>query len=381
MDSRQRRSPNKILKAMQRPRYYIPAVSTDSNGNMLSVRVPSLPLCVDIGYALITRAMFRLHSGDIRGAWADLTAARLMARRIGNGYTLLEGLIAIGIEGRACTAIRAMAGSEKLTLAQKQKFLVDMQRLDPLSDPIDTIDEHERFRTLDTVMWMARSAKSKGRIDLNEAIKTASGVAFRKLSIVPPHITSLDWDDMLITINTWYDSLLTAAWRKPFKARAKALAAFEQALMKHKVKVGGGRCKPYPPFLFMRFGDPAAQKKNEMAARKLVSRATGEFLVAELIPYGSRVGELRDRTVVESNLSLVAMTLAAYRAEKKAYPNKLAQLVPRYLKKVPGDLFLDKPFGYKRTGEGYVLYSVGENMKYDGKKKGSTNDDIVVRVE
>ena len=49
------------------------------------------------------------------------------------------------------------------------------------------------------------------------------------------------------------------------------------------------------------------------------------------------------------------------------------------------DLFIDKPFGYERTEKGYLLYSVGENMKYDGPKKedddGEDIDDIVVRVE
>jgi hypothetical protein len=31
--------------------------------------------------------------------------------------------------------------------------------------------------------------------------------------------------------------------------------------------------------------------------------------------------------------------------------------------------------------KGYLLYSVGENMKYDGITKDDENDDIVVRVE
>ena len=91
----------------------------------------------------------------------------------------------------------------------------------------------------------------------------------------------------------------------------------------------------------------------------------------------------RDRSTAEGDLALVTMALAAYRAEKKAYPEKLSQLTPGYLKKVPDDLFIDKPFGYKRKGKGYVLYSVGENMKFDGVKKNEDEeiDDIVVQVE
>ncbi len=92
----------------------------------------------------------------------------------------------------------------------------------------------------------------------------------------------------------------------------------------------------------------------------------------------SRPFELRDHAMACSEVTLVAMALAAYQAEKKVYPDKLSQLSPGYLKKVPDDLFIDKPFFYKRTDKGYLLYSVGENMKYDSADK---EDDIVVEVK
>ena len=45
-------------------------------------------------------------------------------------------------------------------------------------------------------------------------------------------------------------------------------------------------------------------------------------------------------------------------------------------------MFTEKPLVYKRRGGGYVLYSVGANMKDDGgveeSEKGA--DDIVVRT-
>ena len=59
------------------------------------------------------------------------------------------------------------------------------------------------------------------------------------------------------------------------------------------------------------------------------------------------------------------------------------ELSPDYLKEIPLDLFIDKPLHYEREGKGYLLYSVGMNLKDDGgsddRKK--EHDDIVVRVE
>ena len=59
---------------------------------------------------------------------------------------------------------------------------------------------------------------------------------------------------------------------------------------------------------------------------------------------------------------------------------KLAQLRPKYLKAIPNDLFTEKPLVYKRRGGGYVLYSVGPNMKDDDgvEKSEDGADDVVV---
>jgi len=373
---------NTTLIAMKRIDYYMPS----SWDETLMSQAPDVISYRDMGNALVARAMLKFDSGDTRGAWADLMAVRHLARRIGSGYTLLERLVALDIENGACSAGRAMAGSGKLTGAQARAFLADMQRLGSLPDLIDTIDECERFFILNTVMRLARTTKRKGRVDLNETIKEASGDTYRKPSIVPPHMKSLEWDEVLLTINRWYDNFVSAAHQRTFKARANALATYDHHALEHQVRITMFRS--FPPFLFMRFGDPAAQKKTEIMARRLVSRTIGGIMVSEFLRASSRVGVHRDRATVQGELSVVAMALATYRAEKKAYPDKLSQLSPGYLKKIPHDLFVDKPFiykpfGYNRTYKGYLLYSVGENMKVDGvqEEEYDQNDDIVVRVE
>ena len=67
---------------------------------------------------------------------------------------------------------------------------------------------------------------------------------------------------------------------------------------------------------------------------------------------------------VEANLH-VAFAMAAYRADNARYPEKLADLSPKYLATVPGDLFNGKPLIYKPSEKGYLFYSVGANGKDD----------------
>jgi len=343
------------LVAMKRTECYIPAISPDPDNSVMKILRPSILPYMHLSYALVARAMLRLDSGDTYGAWADLMATRRLARRIGAGMWLPEGLIALAIESRACAACCALAGDRRLTRAEAGAFLSDMQRLSPPPELVKMFDQSERFLLLDGVMTLAR-------------VTNRNDAGFRK------------WDEMLMIINPWFDSFVSAAGKKTFKARTEAFAAYNSGQEERESQAV--KLRSLNQLLWKHVNPPDADK-NKKAMARLMSALLGDDLVPQPMGICSRAFELRDRAAAHGDLSVVAMALAAYRAEKKAYPDKLSQLAPDYLKKVPDDLFIDEPFGYEKTGKGYLLYSVGENMKYDGPKKDDDDkiDDIVVRVE
>ena len=53
-------------------------------------------------------------------------------------------------------------------------------------------------------------------------------------------------------------------------------------------------------------------------------------------------------------------------ADHGHYPDKLADLDPDVLPKLPVDLYHQQPFLYQRDGKGYLLYCTGENGTDDG---------------
>jgi hypothetical protein len=91
---------------------------------------------------------------------------------------------------------------------------------------------------------------------------------------------------------------------------------------------------------------------------------------------------------METTITLIQTELALRRfnADQKHYPARLDELVPRYLKVVPIDLFgVGKPLRYKLTngGKSFLVYSVGGNMTDDGGKPsphrgGYTEGDILL---
>jgi hypothetical protein len=104
------------------------------------------------------------------------------------------------------------------------------------------------------------------------------------------------------------------------------------------------------------------------------------------LPAITQYVEAEDRWAMRLELSKLGFALASYRADRGAYPTRLADLVPDYVSEVPKDLFNDSELCYRLEGKGYLLYSVGANGKDDGAKRredcGEDDgwDDLVVRV-
>jgi hypothetical protein len=118
-----------------------------------------------------------------------------------------------------------------------------------------------------------------------------------------------------------------------------------------------------------------------------LSERTGKLFVGLFLPANRPCNTAIDRWSMQRELTDMALALAAYRADHGSYPATLAELAPKYIAKVPKDIFNDADLHYKREAGGYLLYSVGQNGKDDGGKTreddppaGADWDDLVVRV-
>lgn len=75
----------------------------------------------------------------------------------------------------------------------------------------------------------------------------------------------------------------------------------------------------------------------------------------------------------ETQRDMVVAAIALYRYKKAhgQYPEKLEELAPAYLTKLPVDWFVAKPMQYRKRSDGtYLLYSVGVDLKDDGGQPG-----------
>ena len=144
---------------------------------------------------------------------------------------------------------------------------------------------------------------------------------------------------------------------------------------------GPGRRDPKKP-------DSDKPKPAPKPERKAIDQMVGDILLVSVLrsahkfEFPQRACELHDRTAMELAIIRVSLALSAYRAGSGRYPRDLSLLSPRFIRRVPVDLFVNRPLRYKGSRSGYLLYSVGLNMTDDGGRNDRTtrDDDIGVRV-
>ena len=84
-----------------------------------------------------------------------------------------------------------------------------------------------------------------------------------------------------------------------------------------------------------------------------------------MLPALTAASTAEDRTNSVLALTQLSAALAVYRTSHDYYPEKIDDLVPAVIGKVPVDFYEGKPLVYKRLNDGYLIYAVGANGKDD----------------
>ncbi len=338
-----------VVEATRLPDYFNPLVPVRTgkeSAGLLSARLPGAQTCRGLANALAARAL--LHAGEGRAdeTWQDLLACHRLGLLVGRGGTLIESLVGIAIGQIASTADIAFLDRVRLTAKQVQSCLRDLQQLPAPISPADKVALGERCFLLEIVTMVDRHG-----IDYleNMAAKPPRGDTDPRMKQM---MKGVDWDPALRNVNRWFDRIAAALRIKDRPARQKQLNELERdlrALKKNATESGA---------LIKLFGTDKPEK--------VIGKGIGDILIGLMLPAFNKIQQAEDRgEQIRANLH-VAFALAVYQRDHRAYPKGLAELAPKYLTQVPGDLFSGKALIYRPGEKGYLLYSVGPNGKDDG---------------
>jgi hypothetical protein len=260
-----------------------------------------------------------------------------LARLVGRQGILVQQLVAIAIDGLALRADAALLHEGHLTAQELREFRQFLMALSPPCNMQQSVGSSERLMILDVLAH----ATQQGLEDLNADIG-AGGFGSAVLA------TRIDWNVPLAMANVWYDKLAAAMDKATIAERQAAIAAFESNL---QAMAGDVRS---PGKLF---GALLSSRKR--------SELVGEVMLSLLLPAVSAAQQAEDRSLTSLRLIQVAAALAIHRSETGAYPMSLDDLSQELRTTMPLDPFSEKPFHFERRGDGYVLWSVGQNVADD----------------
>jgi hypothetical protein len=349
-----------VMEATRRPEYYNPLVprrTDDRSPGLLAVLLPNVQRCREVAAAFACRAMLRVGEGKSEEAWQDLLACHRLSRLVARGGTLIDLLVGIAIDQDARKAEVVFLDNAPLESKQLRACLADLRKLPAMPAAADKVHLFERFMCLDSMMFTAQHGMQFA----------GSGAPPKGSQVQTPLFTrSIDWDPALRNVNQWYDRLAAAFRITDRTARAEEMAAITRELRMLKAGVS----------------DTGVVQKAFMGA-KARGEWTGNLLFGLMIPAFEKVQGAVDRCEQGQRNLHLAFALAAYHRDNARYPTALDELAPKYLDKVPNDLFSGGPLIFRLQDGGYLLYSVGVNgldeggRGYEDEPRG---DDLSVRM-
>jgi hypothetical protein len=356
----------KLIDATKLRSYYNPLVpkrTEDWSPGLLESLLPNVQKCREWAVALISRAMLRLNERKIDEAWQDLLAAHRLGRLVAHGGTLVELLIGIALDQLASNAeITFLSHTERRSSKQIMAYLAELHSLPAMPTVAEKIDLGERFFVLDLIMNFARQGTPFLQNLSGSGNVPQANRGFRSRLFT----YSVDLDPAFRNANRWYDRCAATA-----RLRDRSARELESAVIASKLT--DLKWDALHTWLIER----------QFLGPKTRGEKIGNLFISLLLPSFHKLQDSAERFEQWQRSLQLAFALAAFRADHGRFPAKLDELAPKYLEKIPDDLFSGKPLIYRLEGKGYVFYSVGPN-ELDEEGRGSDDtprgDDISVRM-
>ena len=330
-----------ITEGAEKP-YYWPKYTTGNkpadDGSMIGVLLPNLSKFRELARALCLRAQINAQKGDYGQAFDNLTTCYKFGRIAKQGEkTLIEQLVGIAIEALAARNARELMHRYEIKPRQLEEFQSKFDEayagedftMRLLFEKFCVYDEIQRSFTEDRL--------GGGHLYLQRLHELASGSA----SGIPlvEAVSSLEGLHILFTHPN----------KKETKETADKAYGFWQQVTRET---------------------PAQLRAEGIDLNKQIEQLVkGNVLLKIMSPAIGKVHELTYRVKADVEATSTIAAILRCQQNKGALPTDLNELRQAgYLKQLPLDPFSNQPLVYKRTGEGFTVYSIGLNFIDDGGK-------------
>jgi hypothetical protein len=298
-----------------------------------AVRMPPLDDMRNFACLLGAKACLESKVGRSDDAWQTAQAQLRLARVLQTEPRLISQLVRFSITSLACKTMQVLARTAAPTAQQirdVEQYFTELGSVDPLVLAVDG----ERLLFGEPIFGLSKS-------ELNENIRERFSHGY--------------------TPEMFHRLLF---WRVAFTPFLLADHAAYLRWSREYVRL---------------FRDPNALDRMEAAEKEFYTTARRHALTSSLLPAFSRIDLLHYRMVTAMRITLSGLALLQYKQAHGSFPESLEALGIQSTE----DPFARKSLVYRREGDGFVLYSVGEDRKDNGgtvkQPKQKTDYDVVWR--
>ncbi|MEX0938926.1 MAG: hypothetical protein WDZ59_13775 [Pirellulales bacterium] len=324
-----------LVVAGEKPQFFNPSPSliTGKDQPLYSTLLPGVNMMRDATKILYARAMLRTGSGQYDEAWRDMKAAYGLGDHLDEPYAgMVQVLVRVTIQSQTNQAVLHLLAQPDLPQPLAEEILRELSQRRKIHGIARSLDELERMMALDLVIRLSKGTLSENQLkflDESWALRNAS-----QLNLV-------DWNIVLEELNRWYDRMAASARTPVFEQRQADFAAID-----HDIN---------------QLADEPFDVTDYFAGETHSSHKAADQVAVLWLPAFDKAVQAEDRTNTQFDLVRLAAALAVYRAEHGVYPDSLDALKPEILAELPTDLFHGAPFGYRKTSDGFLVYSLGPN--------------------
>lgn len=336
-------------EAVDRPDYFNPMVATATHQCLASIELPSLQKWRDIARLLAIRANLALAEGRLDDALSDTLIVHRLARHVGSGISLIELLVGLSLDARACSLERRLITHPKFDRNHLAVLKAEVSQLKKLPNAIETITLGDRLIGLSNLVLFAR--EMEGDIELTEEFSTIPYL-FKwedRDALRATLANKIDWDIVLREWNGFHNQL-------------QAMTRENQLQQFRKIENDLPDLREWEA----NFQDPQIRLQMLIDERGTSSKLYGQLLMMLQLPNVEPTLTAEMRNAMRRTTLNVAMSLLKYKYDRGRYPRSLDELTPKYLEEVPQDVFGTGGLIYKSDGQSFTVYSVGMNGEDDG---------------
>jgi hypothetical protein len=315
-----------------------PALS--QGGDMIGILLPNLAPLRGLSRVAVAESRRQIANGDPHGAIGTLADTLAAGANTGNGPTLIENLVGVAMQALASRELMDVMASHggELNFAQVAFAVESAYR--PVR-PLDESVQFERAMFMDTIQRMFTVDPVSGKFEPDvQKIRELQGLAAGGETDPVDNVmqtmglATIDYDATLAEANRMYDRMAAAA-RRPF-----------------------------------------GEARGEFLAMERELEQTSNPMLKMLTPAFSRAHLVKTRAEAQRRASILLANIKAYEQQTGAPPESLDVFAGRDYAQDP---FTGQPYIYRRTADGFVLYSAGANGTDDGgvdDPKAETNDAV-----